>query len=79
MLADYPVITAKRLSERLQVSAPSAYGAIEQLVEARIVCERTGYSRNRVFAATKLLAILNRPFVAEPIETEQANTPGQSI
>ncbi|MDQ1228640.1 Fic family protein [Sphingomonas sp. SORGH_AS_0879] len=68
LLADYPVITARRLGERLRVSAPSAHGAIEQLVQAGILHERTGYSRNRVFAANEVLGILNRPFGAEPIE-----------
>ncbi len=68
LLADYPVITARRLGERLRVSPPSAHGAIEQLVQAGILHERTGYSRNRVFAATEVLGILNRPFGAEPVE-----------
>ena len=68
LLADYPVITARRLGERLRVSPPSAHGAIDQLVQAGILHERTGYSRNRVFAATEVLGILNRPFGAEPIE-----------
>lgn len=67
LLPDYPVISARSLGERLQVSAPSAHLAIDQLVEAGILLERTGYSRNRVFAATEVLAILNRPFGAEPI------------
>jgi len=67
LLSNYPVITAKRLSDRLQVSAPAANTAIDQLVQAGVLTERTGHSRNRVFAANEVLTILNRPFGAEPI------------
>lgn len=67
LLPDYPVITAGRLGERLGVSAPAANAAIAQLVEARVLVERTGYRRNRVFVAQDVLRVLNRPFGAEPI------------
>lgn len=66
LLANYPVMTAKHLSRRLGVSAPAANAAIEQLVESGVIEERTGYSRNRVFVATEVLTILNRPFGVEP-------------
>jgi len=33
-----------------------------QLVEAGILIERTGYRRNRIFVAEAALAIVNRPF-----------------
>lgn len=67
LLSSYPVLTAKRLAEKLAVSIPAASTAIEQLIEAGILRERTGYRRNRVFAATEVLAIINRPFGAEPV------------
>lgn len=67
ILPNYPVITAKRLAARLDVSAPAALTAIDQLVEAQVLQERTGYSRNRVFVATEVLAVLNRPFGEMPI------------
>lgn len=67
LLPDYPVITAKRLGDRLGVSAPAANAAIAQLVEAGVLIERTGYRRNRVFVAQEVLQVLNRPFGAEPI------------
>lgn len=67
LLPDYPVITTGRLGERLGVSAPAANAAIAQLVEAGVLVERTGYRRNRVFAAQEVLQVLNRPFGAEPI------------
>jgi Fic family protein len=67
LLPYYPVITGKRLARRLDISAPAALTAISQLADAGVLQERTGYSRNRVFIAAEVLAILNRPFGSEPI------------
>ena len=36
-------------------------------MEARILQERTGYRRNRVFVAPEILTIINRPFGTEPM------------
>ncbi|WP_456793910.1 hypothetical protein [Bradyrhizobium sp. USDA 4506] len=44
----YPVVTAKRLAELLEISPPQAHQAINQLEDARILKKRTGYARNRV-------------------------------
>lgn len=66
LLIDYPVITLKRLADKLDVSRPQALTAINQLVDANILIERTGHRRNRVFAAEAMLAIVNRPFGSEP-------------
>jgi hypothetical protein len=41
--------------------------AVDQLVESKILQERTGYARNRVFAAPNALSIINRPFGEDPI------------
>lgn len=71
LLPDYPVLTVKRLAQLAQVSVPAATLAIEQLVEADILSERTGYARNRIFVASEVLQILNRPFGEEPILPEQ--------
>ena len=67
LLPDYPVLTARRLGERLGVSPPAANAAIEQLVAADVLRERTGYRRNRVFVAHEVLRVLNRPFGVPPI------------
>lgn len=67
LLASYPVVTAKRLAVRLDVSIPAALTAIEQLEQAGILPEKTGYARNRVFVATEVMAIINRPFGDKPI------------
>lgn len=69
-LADHPVVTAKRLAERLNLSAPAVLTAIGQLEEVGILTERTGYRRNRIFAATEVLSILNRPFGSAPVDEQ---------
>ena len=66
-LPHYPVVTARRLGELLGISAPQAHQAIAQLEGAQILKERTGYARNRIFAADEALSIVNRPFGEEPI------------
>ncbi len=66
-LPHYPVVTAKRLAERLAISAVQTHQAIAQLTEVGILRERTGYRRNRVYAANETLTIINRPFGEEPI------------
>lgn len=67
VLMGHPVITVRRLAARLEVSVPAATAAIEQLEAVGIIEERTGYRRNRIFAAPEVLALLNRPFGAEPL------------
>lgn len=62
ILPDYPVVTIKRMAERLDLSIPAALTGITQLAGAGILTERTGYRRNRIFVASEVLSILNRPF-----------------
>ncbi len=76
-LAHYPVLTIKRLADLLAVSFPAASQAVEQLIEAGILVERTGYERNRVFAAPEALMIINRPFGETPILPEKTVSPGK--
>lgn len=71
LLQHYPVLTIKRLAQRLNVSIPAATTAIEQLMETDILHERTGYTRNRVFVAIDILQIINRPFGEDPILPQQ--------
>ena len=66
-LAHYPVLTVSRLAGILDVSFKTASVAVDQLVDARILTERTGYARNRMFAANEALSLINRPFGAEPV------------
>jgi Fic family protein len=67
VLPNYPVITAGRLASLLEVSFPAASNAIGQLQEAGILRERTGYQRNRIFAAEEVLTVINRPFGEPPV------------
>lgn len=67
ILTQYPVITIKRLAQIIGVSIPAATKAIELLVQTGILHEKTGYTRNRVYVATEVLQIINRPFGHEPI------------
>lgn len=67
LLSQYPVITISRLAKLLKVTYPAAATAVAQLEEIGVLAERTGYSRNRVFAAPEALSVLNRPFGEEPI------------
>ncbi len=62
----YPVLTINRLKQVLGVSFPAARTAINHLTSLGILEERTGYQRNRIFASREALAIINRPFGAEP-------------
>jgi Fic family protein len=65
IIPHYPVTTIGRMASLLGVSFVAAKTGIDQLVEARILVERTGYRRNRVFSAPEILEILNRPFGAD--------------
>lgn len=67
LLPQYPVITIPRLAKLLKVTYPAAATAVAQLEDIQVLAERTGYSRNRIFAATEALSVLNRPFGEDPI------------
>jgi Fic family protein len=60
VLPGFPVITASRLAGILKVSAPSVSAALRQLIEAKILTEKTGFKRNRIFVAQEVLEIYNR-------------------
>ena len=62
VLPHYPVTTINRMSEILGVSFNAAKAGMEQLIEAKVLIEKTGYKRNRIFSAPEVLDILNRPF-----------------
>ncbi|KPH85626.1 filamentation induced by cAMP protein Fic (plasmid) [Komagataeibacter intermedius AF2] len=66
LLTDYPVLTASRLGHLLDITPPAAQTALAQLCQVGILTERTGYARNRIYAAEEVLTILNRPFGEEP-------------
>ncbi len=61
-----PIITARILSEKLDVSFQAASNALNALENKHVVRERTGHGRNRIFAAEEVIAVLARPFGEEP-------------
>ena len=61
-----PIITARILSEELGVSFQAASNALNALESKRVIRERTGHGRNRIFAAEEVIAVLARPFGEEP-------------
>jgi Fic family protein len=69
-LPHYPILTVKRLAALTGVTIPAATDAVGQLMDAGILAERTGHKRNRVFAASETLTIINRPFGEAPILPE---------
>lgn len=67
-MLETPIFTEKHIQKKLKISHPAARRAIEQLQAANIIRERTGMTRNRVFAAEEVIELLARPF-GEPPET----------
>jgi len=53
-----PVLNAKVAQESLKVTFPAAQKAIKALIEEGILAEITGGKRNKVYAAKKILEIL---------------------
>jgi Fic family protein len=66
VLMRLPIMTARQLSTELGVSFQAASTALKSLEKAGVVRERTGYGRNRVFAAEEVIALLSRPFGQDP-------------
>jgi Fic family protein len=67
-LRDHPIFTVKLLQDQLSVSAPTAHNAVDYLQLYGIVRERTGFERNRVFAAEEVISLLSRRFGSDPDE-----------
>lgn len=65
LLIGYPVMTVSRASELLGVSFVAANNAIRDLVGQDILSEPTS-SRNRVFVASQVIDLLDRPTGAMP-------------
>ncbi len=70
LLPHFPLLTVNRLARLLGISFPAASKGIEQLIDAKILLERTGYQRNRIFAAPEALLIVNRPFGEAPLVSD---------
>jgi len=66
LLIKMPIMTANLLSSELDVSFQAASSALNSLQDKGIVRERTGYGRNRIFAAEEVISVLARPFGEDP-------------
>lgn len=61
LLLAHPVITIKGLTSQLNVSKQAASTAVRSLVDNGILKEKTGFKRNKIFVASEVLSIFNRP------------------
>lgn len=64
-LISHPILTANTVRDMLGVSYQAANNAIASLQERGILVERTQQSRNRLFAAEEVLALVSKPFGAD--------------
>jgi Fic family protein len=68
-LVAHPIFTAKQLQEQFSVSPQAANVAVELLQKHGVARERTGFERNRVFAAEEVISLLSRRFASTPEES----------
>jgi Fic family protein len=54
-LLDRPYVTAKRVCQQFEVTAPTAQKAIEALVDQGILTEVTGRKRNRIYLSPRIM------------------------
>ena len=55
-----PIATAGLISKELELSPKASNGLIQDFVSLKILKEITGYKRNRMFAFSDYMKILNR-------------------
>ena len=78
-LPHYPVVTAKRLGELLDVSPPQAHQAIAQLTEAGILKERTGMRATAVMLQNRRWPSLTVPSARSQFCRIQPTTPNDRL
>jgi Fic family protein len=69
LLISSPILSAGELAKLLDFPFESASKALTTLASRKVVKERTGYRRNRIFAAEEVIAILSRPFGSSIADT----------
>jgi Fic family protein len=57
-LIDWPIVTARFISDHYEVSAPTAKNVLDRLVEIGVLTEMTGKSYGRRFAARDVMALV---------------------
>ena len=60
-LFEQPYLTASLVEEQLDVSGPTAYRAIDQLVADGVLEETTGNERNKEYRAAEIFDVLEKP------------------
>lgn len=60
LMLKMPIFTTENLRSELGCSHQAAALAVKQLVDAKIINERTGNKRNRLFAAEEVIILLSR-------------------
>jgi Fic family protein len=64
-LLGHPVVTGKTVVRLLKISRKPAYDCLKQLEDIKILRERTGNKRNKVFVADEVLNIFQNPSMYE--------------
>ncbi len=62
----HPIFNISHVQDFLKITRPAANHAVAQLLDAKIVRERTGYERNRIFAAEEVIELLSKGFSEPP-------------
>jgi hypothetical protein len=65
-LIQHPIVSTKNLADLLGVSFQAASVAIKTLTDCKIIRERSGRQKDRIFAAEEVIGLLARPFGQDP-------------
>lgn len=60
LILKMPIFTTNNLREAVGCSMPAAAQAVDDMLKRCIIRERTGFKRNRIFAAEEVIALLAR-------------------
>lgn len=60
LMLKMPIFTTNSLREAIGCSVPAAAQAVDDMIKKNIIRERTGFKRNRIFAAEEVLVLLAR-------------------
>jgi len=71
-LLDRPYVTAKRVQQQLEVTAPTAQKAIDALVDHEILMEITGQKRNRMYLSPRIMDAVYGTFERQQSSAESA-------
>jgi Fic family protein len=64
-LIAHPVVTVRSIQEAFNTSFPTANAALSVMRENGIIASHTERKRDRIFIATEVISILNRPLVPD--------------